>query len=491
MDIDMEFTIGNASEDERKELFLKYFAIKKSGDDAAPMHMIHPSLQDPYNPKSWPTRKELQFKMLSSMSDAFTKRYNVVAVKKLRSGSITQPDLYDIDAIDDYYKEILYNRSDLFMKVTPLIADARECEKTKQKEDCGYKKDNFLDEIYNEIIIAYFLNELFFGYSSVLSIHFMTLVDWFIAERRSVNPSLNRESYLCQVTISEKADLVLSDVLKGLNNDATLTTDQKTRHCRAWLFQVFHALETAWHTNRYLHNDLHLGNVMIQLVPPDSPLHDKDFLYRRLDSTNWYRVPYRDLDNGVIKIIDFGRNRMAAPWQPSHKFSNRHIHERIIALKEYYIESGYNLATVNQGIDVHVLLQSLYRVVTLPLVREMIARVLPNHQKEAYKLRKNAPTPTDVLNDYFFKTYNVKKMLPDEATKSDILAMKKTAIVVSFLNDASEAEMLIAGNLHGHSDRCSVCRSTNVNYRVGDNEMFCDVACYEFRYVFDGKTAFR
>jgi hypothetical protein len=121
----------------------------------------------------------------------------------------------------------------------------------------------------------------------------------------------------------------------------------------------------------------------------------------------------------------------------------------------------------------------------------MIARVLPNHQKEAYKLRDRAPTPTDVLNDYFFKSYNVKKMLPDEATKSDILAMKKTAIVVSFLNDASEAEILIAGNLHGHSERCSVCRSTNVKYKVGDNEMFCGVSCYEFRYVFDGKTAFR
>jgi hypothetical protein len=488
MDIEKEFTIGNASEEERKQLFLDYFAIKKNNN--GPIHMKYPSLQDPYNPKSWPTRKELQLKMMSDLTFVFRKRYNVIAEKKLRANSITQPDLYEIEAIDDYYKEILYNRSDLFMKVTPLIENARECEKSKQKEDCGYKKDRFLDEIYNEIIIAYFLNELFFGYSSVLSIHFMTMVDWFIAGRRTVNPSLDRESYLCQVTICERADLTLSDALKALNNDSTLTDDQKTRRCRAWLFQVFHALETAWHTNRYLHNDLHMGNVMIQLVPPESPLHDKEFLYRRLDSTHWYRVPRLDLDNGVIKIIDFGRNRMAAPAQPNHKFSNRHIHERIIALKEYYIKGGYDLATVNQGIDVHVLLHSLYRVVTLPLVREMIARVLPNHQKEAYKLRKNAPTPTDVLNDYFFKTYNVKKMLPDEATKSDILAMKKTAVVVSFLYDAAEAEMLIAGNLHGHSG-CSVCRSTNVKYRVGDNEMFCDVACYEFRYVFEGKTAFR
>ena len=234
------------------------------------------------------------------VAKGFKSRYTVNQKRYEIGGSATRPDLYEISSVTDYFREILYNRSDLFLKVVPLTED--ECDAydlEHEDDDCDYKQDEELAEIYNEIIAAYFLGELVYGYSQVLSLHFMTVVDWFIGLKQSVPPGEDIRPSHYQFVVSERMDISLHDYIKTVIKKKK-HSEERNGCYRACLFQLFHALETAYHTNKFCHNDLHLTNVMLQRIPPESPLYQKDFLYRRLDSPNWYRVPARDLNDYIV-----------------------------------------------------------------------------------------------------------------------------------------------------------------------------------------------
>jgi hypothetical protein len=500
MQIDDAFEIDNTSPEERKELFLRYFGIRefnRSERDTLPIHMTRRWIQNPYESKSWPMRKELSKMSLEKPAKLFTQRYSITYMVKMGSSSITQPDLWRVESTTDYYKKILYNDNGLFMKVVPLINNARSCERSKDEYDCQYKSKVGLDEIYNEIIVAFFLNELIYGYKNVLSIHFMTIVDWFIAPRFFFDQRLINDAsmnvvgkYMCQFSISEKMDFTFKKMCEILEGNNVYTEEIKTRVMRAMIFQVFHALEIAWYTNRYIHNDLHLENVMFQEISDLSRLAEKDLLYRRPGLPDWYIVPSDDLYSGIMKIIDFGRSRMFVPSKPHS--NNKYSHDRLIALENFRLKNGYTLNTENRGVDVHVFLKALYKQTKLHSVKEMIARVLPNHEKDAYKYRPNAPTASDVLNDYFFKPYNAKKILSSSTTKEDVSKVVKNAIVVSFITEDETNELSLSSSSTSIRTRCSVCRQQlPLKYYTGNNDFFCGESCYEFRYLFKEKTVYR
>jgi hypothetical protein len=142
MEIDSAFEIDNTSPEERKELFLRYFdnrEVSRMERETLPIHMTRSWIQNPYKPKTWPMRDELM-RMSLRQRDSFSQRYRITNKIKVGSGSITQPDLWHIASITDYYKEILYNNNGLFMKVVPLINDARLCDQHSDEFDCRYKK---------------------------------------------------------------------------------------------------------------------------------------------------------------------------------------------------------------------------------------------------------------------------------------------------------------------------------------------------------------
>jgi hypothetical protein len=414
-----------------------------------------------------------------------------VVERKPDQGTATNPELYDIREVSDYFRHLLFERDDLFMKVTPLY----------ELEHGGYryKRSRDLQEIYNEIVAAYFLGELLYGYSQVLSLHFMAIVDWFPALKKEVVTGEGEtQDLLHQIVVIERLDQTLDDYL---------TENPTIEVLRAVLFQIFHAMETAWHTHGYIHQDLHSGNVMLQRMPQDSPLFEKDFLYRRLSSPHWYRVGKDALRNNLVKIIDFGRNRLLVPSEPAHIQSGgdrRHIHDRLVHIKVYsesYGSTGVLNLLADRHCDVATILHSIKGHMPDSYWEDMgedgTQSFLALYGRTKGK-ENSHKVASDALDDPFFDAYRTEAILPErELTDEEVLSVRDSHVVVSFLANPAEADLIEPGEMHLDAKRglsqCSVCRSQQrgVTLRVGDSELLCAKSCYEFKYLFGEKTVFR
>jgi serine/threonine protein kinase len=480
------FYIGLNSPEERKRLFLHYFGGSSQTTPQAtpeefsrgPLHRLETAVEDPYNPDSWPTRRQLRRmgeNPLSTLDVAthFKARYTVVGGRQEEETS-TRPSLYNIRELSDYFRHLLYGRDDLFLKVVPLYVH-----KSGQEPSGKYKEDWQLQEIYNEVVAGYFLNELVYGYSQVLSLHFMTIVDWFVAVKKDVIPGEEGKAQQLyhQVVVIDRMDQSLEDYLEENPSVEVL---------RAVLFQLFHALEIAWHTNRFIHGDLHIGNVMVQRIGANSPLYAKDFLYRRLSSPHWYRVDRDALHGNLLKMIDFGRSGLFIPSEPDHilpQKGGRHVHDREV--RSEYAEYREN--------DVDSLFTDL-RTLSAAWWKRM----------DAFQPAFDRLFRMDVINvldDPFFDLYRTEAVLPNRTlTDEEVLSERDSHVVVSFLVDPLEAEMLEtremtldASSSKRTLSQCSVCHASHrdMTHRVGENELLCGLSCYEFRYLFQGKTVFR
>jgi hypothetical protein len=548
-----KFYIGLYSPEERKQLFLHYFggsdlstptATPEEHNDG-PLHRLETGVEDPYNGGSWYTQEQLHlmsktFPQMDVVASLFQSRYSVVGRIPTESQTATAADLYNIRSLTSYFKHLLYEREDLFLKIVPLAVDPEQ-----------------LEEIYNEIIAAYFLQELVYGYSQVLSLHFFAIVDWFPAQRRAIVPEEGDNPYYYQVIISERLDEDLRDYL--LHNPSLGVL-------RACLFQLYHALETAWHTNGYTHNDCHMGNVLLQRIPENSPLYEKDFLYRRLSSPHWYRVRKEDLHNNLLKLIDFGRNRLYVPSESQHvrPEQGRHVHDRLICFAggEPY---GYPCGEPNRRIDVIIPLLGILsnprvywddlgkeaskefftmceRLIDFVEINYVVRRyfdargsdrfkgISPGQIQAEYeweggvradnfhrcgKIYRLLQVPgvfiyrfwelgtvaSDVLEDDFFTPYRTEEILPArQLADEEVLSIRDSHVVVSFLENPVEADLLSASEMElssggrgtpSHSRRCRVCHRKSVTHRVGEDEFLCSLACYEFKYLFEGKTVYR
>jgi len=542
--------IGLHSAEERKRLFLHYFGgAPELALDEVTQGGIHTLMQrfleNPYDPATWYSPHQLHAlsgetqQQVAWALGQFDQRYT--ARRRVGEGgaivSSTKPELFTLRHTTDYFKHVLYQRSDLFMKVV-LLSE-------------GQEEDDFnkLTEIYNEIIAAFFLNELVYGYSQVLSLHFMTIVDWFPVQR-----AIGDERHYFQVIVSEKLD-------QGLV--AYLDEHRGLEPLRAVLFQLFHALETAWTTHYYTHNDAHMGNLMMLRHTEESPLYERDFLYRRLHDTHWYRISSEAMQGHMLKLIDFGRNRLYVPAQAEHtepyRGEQRHRHDRLVCTPGFEF-AGYPCDAANRQIDVllplfglllmetrywfampaleraqvfsfcerHMDFKEMDRVVDaylwshdehLGVVRNQVdmefarvhrrltaanLRACPNICNllrvpglYLYRFREQGSTASDVLDDEFFAPYHTGQVLPQRDLDDDeVLGVRDRHVVVSFLAHPEEAEQLedLGAPLVTKSrPRCAVCKRRRVALSVPkDGGIFlCGEACYEFRYLFGGKTVYR
>jgi len=598
-----KFYIGAASSEERKRLFMETFEgaakalVRLADDDPTTSELF----QDPYRDESWYSsdqfnlslqRSEWEERRIALQRQAFAQRYTVGNRMTIPS-SVTNPTLFQTKwkSAHELFRSVLFGRDDLVLKLTPLFA----CDTSRPKNPRPlynahtgrllYLADRELAEIYNEIRIAYFLNELAFRYSHVLSLHFMTIVDWFMTPSSvlAVPSSMPLTDAYYQVTVSERLDKSLEDYLDDPNTAPTLDA------LRVILFQILHALEIAWVTFRFLHHDLHPNNVMMKRVASGrSPLADRNFLYKRYNEPDsWYVLPRDALNNHYVKLMDFGRSRIEAPLSSDHvsEYSGKHVHTRLIGPYDFP-DAGFSPTTaptrtydtrflfgfllmrgpsfwnklersagtgqmdaiydlIERAIDIATIEQQLRRIelryatgdayqARLVYDRLMTRRLTARQLRLAppiltwlfrldpsgsyfYTKREFGLTPTQALNSPFFAALRARFTEPEEEARVNQEQITTENVVVSLPGEFSELNPVVHAHLPGqrgddqffqpeswratgtptHDEvkrRCLCGAATQMccdDAKTGAEMHFCGRVCYEFHYLFGGKTAFR
>ena len=273
--------------------------------------------------------------------------------------SVTMPRLYNVvtgDGIKNSLDARLNKDTDLIIKVVDLGDIWYRYRKNIREGNIE------LRQIYNEIRVGFFLNELRYAYEKILTNHFMIIVDWFVSDV-NLYPSINGNGPY-QYIVSEKLDTSLYVYLSEEH------TDMMTLKCT--LFCIAHALEMAWATHRYIHFDLHAQNIMLKKVNDlDSPFRDKDYHYTRAYSEKMYRLPQSGLHNTIVKVLDYGSNYMMIPGIPEGKDktdlfahikrrptdgSEIHLHEMTLARRD--VKYGVGLSE-NRTCDMRRILWDL------------------------------------------------------------------------------------------------------------------------------------
>ena len=520
--------IGLFSSEERKALFLKYY-----GEDSQ-QHTVHanaPTMQNPYDPISWPSAESFEGNHMDWSQDGqratletFVARYTVRHQLKLPATTATRPRLDALRSKSEYFRALLYGRDDLLLKTVPLY------------NRFGNYDDEVIEEVYNEVQIGFFLNELLYGYTHVLSIHFMSVLDWFILKGAPMM-SQDLDQYdlrYHQIIVCERADVTMRAYLLAHPSVSTL---------RAILFQVYHAMETAWWTHNLTHNDLHESNIMMRAIALDSPLSGRHFVYKRLFRAHWWLLQTQHLQGQQVKIIDFGRNRAYVPSREAHTHNafvhGVHVHDRLLSPPGFaYV--GYPRNKPNRRIDVQLL---LFRLLQLPdewwqlisldaefdawlafcdaMIDWTLANTLIEHEPDCVRERRkhadgvlsartlrNCPlccdhlrepgvfiyafsalgaTVSDALDHAFFAPFRSESLV-DEATGARQL--DTTHVVVSFVAHSGEA--VLAGSALSGPRRCTACGVSQTCCQTLEPERhYCSRACYEFEHLFGGRTVYR
>ena len=256
-----------------------------------------------------------------------------------------RPRLDALRSKSEFFRTLLYGRDDLLLKTVPLY------------NKHGIYDDVVLEEVYNEVQLGFFLNELLYGYSHVLSIHFMSVLDWFVLKGPPMMASETLGQYDAryhQIIVTERADVTLRTYLQAHPSVATLRTT---------LFQTYHArtLETAWWTHNLTHNDLtRVQHYAARDRRTPLPLAGRHFVYKRLGRPHWYLLLVHQLQGQHVKLIDLGRNRAYVPSQAQHTHDafvhGVHVHDRLLSPPGYEKAFGYPRNKPNRRIDVQLLL---------------------------------------------------------------------------------------------------------------------------------------
>lgn len=139
---------------------------------------------------------------------------------------------------------------------------------------------------------------------------FATVVDYF-----AVNAGLDGFAVADTnlFVVSEKISHSLRDVVSEMRDAGTMTV---VNMARSTLAQVLLALEAAQSKLRFMHNDLHMGNVMLDALPQDYRDRDAVMRFRRPSGTNMF-IPASHTGFKIARIIDFGRSRVDDPNKPT------------------------------------------------------------------------------------------------------------------------------------------------------------------------------
>jgi len=281
------------------------------------------------------------------------------------------------------------NNQNLFMKNIPLPIINNDY------FDLSFRNEDIINEVFNEITIGYFLNQL-------NCIHFNTIIDWFILYRKyditqiksildlqyldendkiELNDLIKNNNKIYtytahQIIISEKADFILCEYLYQYPYINTL---------RSILFQIYYTLELAWNEFGYTHNDLHDRNIMLKhCINNNNNNTSTNLIYNRKEYNNnqSYSIPKSDTNNYIVKIIDYGRNRIHLNKNKNSNIDNvlftttttttTNNNERII-MPNGWEDFGYPKDKPNRQMDINVLIFSLLTTLK-PLYWEKLDR---------------------------------------------------------------------------------------------------------------------
>lgn len=472
--------------------------------------------EDPFDDNTWPDNDFLEDVLSQKKSDdrilieeaiveEFSSRYTIGNSMEVRP-SRNKPAIYTIKfAIRQL--EALYNTNAFVLKVVPLF------DKSIPKQIGFYDKQYRLDEIYNDIRIGYFLNELIYGYEHVLCIHFPIVIDWFPIPRDSIIP---KEDYVPEKTfkychqgvIMEKCDETLESFLSEYHDLNTV---------RMITFEVLISLELTYHTHRFSHCDLNLTNIMMKNMNyKNSPLKGKDLVYKRIlyhskpIKSKWYVIPFKDTKGHIVKIIDFGRSTIQAP---SHR---EHIYDDTIQIKENpqkhtgSLKTTFNTTKTNKHLhDKEIRYQGRDKknveydsVMFLFELRNHLQRIMDEREyqvfhkfvKEVFRYEsKSDPLIKQTHTDIEYITIALNNSFFNDYTSSDVKTDPNNSIIVSFPTRLSDIN-LTANDSKEMKYECVVCGNLASHVALfdsGDTHYLCSSVCYDFKYIFNTKTVFR
>jgi hypothetical protein len=116
----------------------------------------------------------------------------------------------------------------------------------------------------------------------------------------SVQQFVEFTNFPVQVTLLERAEGTLEELVDNEDDSNTHMAETKTLRWSAWLFQIIAGLTCAQHMFGFVHNDLHTNNIMWSGT-------GITYLYYKLvkgNTVSYMKVP---TFGRILKIIDFGR----------------------------------------------------------------------------------------------------------------------------------------------------------------------------------------
>jgi serine/threonine protein kinase len=468
--------------------------------------------QDPYNKSTWPydtefleaavdyTKKgELRpqwSKLATGLKEAFEARYMMGKLREKVTDSSTNPLIFDIEFKPNVaitgLTPLLHNKS-LIIKVIPLFVGNVRYDKTKAKNPSDlvtYHDNRTLDEIYHDIMIGYFLNELLYGYTNVLTIHFATMIDWFpiLGETIASNPILTKSipmtkrAYCHQAVVMERCEKELEDYLDECETVGTLLSA-----IRMVTFQVLISLEIAHYTHNFVHGDLSLSNVMMKNVDSlDSLFKGKDLVYKRLGSDEmWYTIPNKSTKGHIAKIIDFGRSSMLVPSDRHHISHadgvDKHVHRNRL---KYDLKSSYTVKAYDSVMFLWSMLIYIEgtRKMELKKYSHFMKRVFPDIEGTSDPRQQNSENIDYIkaaLNDEFYSVYKKKNKDPSQ----DMVVSLPTTI-----EELSLAEKLPSSSgfpFDAKKFTCEMCGTYATHVVEGDESVhyLCGQSCYDSKYL--------
>lgn len=448
--------------------------------------------EDPYALESWPDSKEAYAEATAyhrmQKSAAIAERYEVGesidGVDGARLPTINRVRLIErVPGYVDILRSVMPDGTDLVLK---------------RMESFGMSVGE------KEILVAYHLRELVHGYTQLLSLHFMMVLDWWMAP--SPEPT--------QFVVCESLDQTLWWRIRRAyfperpHSYQALTLNQ----LRAIVFQVLSALELAWLTHRFVHGDLHVGNIMMKQCADESVLYDRAWLYRRYnDPDYWYVLPIEAHGNQIVKLIDFDQSSLSIPLsrrgdRPLDGVRHSHPGRAAPAKKAWWNDDRSPLS------DPSFFLRSLGShgemswkewekedASAVRRLRLLIENAFSNTRQQS---------ASQLLNDAFFAPLR-HRFTEQETRALDLVKLTARHVVVSFATSFYELNargppdvvapieptpgptdggMRFVGDAAGGT-LCIVCGMEARAYTAIGESHLCGRTCYEFHYCFARRTA--
>jgi serine/threonine protein kinase len=134
--------------------------------------------------------------------------------------------------------------------------------------------------------------------------------------------------------VLERADVTLNDHLRAMQNQIDLT------HYKCLLFQILFSLHIAQRDYEFVHNDLHLGNIMMKHLSLPSHVTHLAFTF---EEKCWLcpveHFPY------MVKLADFGLSRLKLPHNGEVVYNLRYpYHSSFLPFKDK-VKIAQSLAT--------------------------------------------------------------------------------------------------------------------------------------------------